>query len=186
MKRWLLVTLWLILGMAANQNALAQSNSAVAPDGRTLATGTANNDIALWETKTGTLKARLTGHRWPLYDLAFAPDGDTLASWNQAGEAILWDAQTGTLKQWLRREYTPSGEWTPVAFSTDGKEVAVGERQAGPGPPGRNPWTAFLRVWDAHTGMPIRTIPLGPFSNVEAIRFWPDGRHVMLGTMNGT
>ncbi|HZY88468.1 MAG TPA: sigma-70 family RNA polymerase sigma factor [Gemmataceae bacterium] len=51
------------------------ANAAFAPDGRTLATASADGTIRLWEMATWTVRAEFRGHRDRVTALAFGPDG---------------------------------------------------------------------------------------------------------------
>jgi WD40 repeat protein len=50
------------------------------PDGRTLATGSSDRTVRLWDVTTGRALRTLKGHTDYLSALAFSPDGRTLAT----------------------------------------------------------------------------------------------------------
>ena len=66
------------------------------PDGNTIASGSRDSTVRLWDARTGTLIHTLTGHKSVVFSVAFSPDGNTLASGGGDDTVRLWDARTGT------------------------------------------------------------------------------------------
>ena len=68
---------------------------AFAPDGHTLATGSGDKSVILWDVRDPTRPQRLgpplTGHTGSVWSVAFAPDGHTLATGSWDNSVILWD-----------------------------------------------------------------------------------------------
>src|SRR5262249_2153471 len=64
---------------------------AIAPDGRTLVTGSLSGTVRLWDLATGKETRCLTQLESTVVSLAFSPDGKMLASACQSGTLDLWD-----------------------------------------------------------------------------------------------
>ena len=143
---------------------------AFSPDGTTLASGSWDSTMRLWDAVTGAPKHTLEGHRGDVYSIAFSPDGTTLASGGWDNTVRLWDAVTGAHKYTLEGH---RGDVYSIAFSPDGTTLASGG------------WDNTVRLWDAVTGAHKYTLE-GHRGDVYSIAFSPDGTTLASGSSDNT
>ena len=91
------------------------------PNGATLATGSMDGTIRLWDTAGGLQRAQLPGHMQETTDVAFSQDGRTLASLSLGESLKLWHVPT--LREVYSEEMPTAGRW--LRFSPDGRRLAV-------------------------------------------------------------
>ncbi len=89
------------------------------PDGRTLATGSINGKVCLWDVKTRELGNTFTENTETVSSLVFSPDGRTLASGSNKGTVRLWNVDTGEPIATLTEQM-----WG-LAFNPDGSTLAA-------------------------------------------------------------
>ncbi|MEK9670912.1 MAG: c-type cytochrome [Rhodospirillaceae bacterium] len=117
----------------------------VAPDGRTVLTGSFDFTVRLWDFGTQTEKAVLDGHEGPVTSASFFPDGKHAVTTSDDRRAIIWNVQTGKSE---RRLEGHRHKVMAAAVSSDGALVATGS------------WDMTVHIWDAATGKSIRVIDL--------------------------
>jgi WD40 repeat protein len=140
------------------------------PDGKTLASGSDDKTIKLWDVTTGKEIGTLNGHSNEVLSVSFSPDGKTLASGSDDKTIKLWDVATGKK---IRTINGHSSSVLSVSFSPDDKTLASGSDDK------------TIKLWDVATGKKTRTIN-GHSSSVLSISFSPDGKTLASGSDDKT
>lgn len=150
-------------------------SAAFSPDGKRIATASADGTARIWDVSTGkellsvkgsTYEAGSeAGHAW---FAAFSPDGKFLATAGGDGVARIWDASTG--QQLISLEGHRDQIFT-VAFSPDGNRLVTSS----------NDGTA--KVWDVTTGEDLLTVREETDEEGDTVFVWwaifsPDGSQI--------
>jgi WD40 repeat protein len=100
------------------------------PDGNTLASGSWDNTIKLWNVETGQEIRTLSGNGYGVSSVSFSSDGKTLAS---GSGNLLFGSLDNTIKLWnvetgkeIRTLSGHNSVVNSVDFSSDGKILASG------------------------------------------------------------
>lgn len=147
-------------------NASFVTATALAPDGKTLATGHYNTQIKLRDPATGEEKRTLDGHLSEIKRLAFSADSASLASLGQDNVVAIWETATGK----LRRTFRYDAELRAFALAPDGGMLAIHI-------PGRD-----LTVYDTRTGATQTALPV---RHLAQILYSPDGKRLMTASADG-
>jgi hypothetical protein len=132
--------------------------SALAVDGKLLATTDSAGRVTLWDVPGGKRLRALKGSLGT--GVALSPDGKSVVAGTPEGELGVWDAATGRFRASL-----PKSSWslgTTVAISQDGRRIAAGRMDG------------TIGVWDAATGKAVRSLP-GDGFNLHLLAFTPSG-----------
>jgi WD40 repeat protein len=147
------------------------SSVAFSPDGKTVASGSLDDTIKMWNVATGQEINTLKGYSYPVISVAFSPDGKTLASGGWDDTIKIWHVATGQEINTLKGH---SSSDNSVAFSPDGKTLASGGLR-----------DKTIKIWNVATGQEIRTLK-GHSDMVWSVAFSPDGKTVASGSSDKT
>ncbi|MEE3716715.1 hypothetical protein V2H45_08155 [Tumidithrix elongata RA019] len=181
---------------------------AFSPNGKTIASGSYDNMIKLWNLDGKELHALIGHSNWVL-SVAFSPDGKTIASGSSDNTVKLWNLDGKELLTLIGY-----GNWFfNVAFSPDGKTIVSGTDKGTiklwsldgkelPTLTGHSNWVrnvAFspdsktivsgsddktIKLWNLD-GEELRTLT-GHSDSVNSVAFSPDGKIIVSGSRDKT
>lgn len=163
------------------------------PDGQTIASGSYDGIVKLWDAKANEGEHTLVEVRnknespaplphdeqqqpavvsWGslvyILSVEVSPDGQTVAASFTGGYFKLWDAQSGNE---LRTFKYPSEITGCMAFSPDSGTIAL------------TPWDSTIRIWDVKAREELQPL-MGHTGNVRTVSFSPDSQLMVSCTDN--
>jgi WD40 repeat protein len=147
------------------------------PDGQTLASGSYDGTVKIWEVGTGKLLQTLTVHKFSVNSdkfsvnsVSYSPDGKTLASGSEDKTVKIWEVGTGKLLQTLDRNESAVKS---VSYSPDGKTLASGS------------YDGTVKIWEVGTGKLLQTLTGNKFP-VTSVSYSPDSKTLASGGGDNT
>lgn len=182
------------------------------PDGRFIASASADCTIKIWDAQTGALEHTLEGHLAGISTISWSPDSNILASGSDDKSIRLWDTSTGLAHPTPfigHHNYVYS-----IAFSPKGNMLVSGSYDeavylwdvraarvmrslpAHSDPVGGVDFVrdgtlivscshdGLIRVWDTATGQCLRTLVHEDNAPVSNVMFSPNGKYVLAWTLD--
>ena len=131
---------------------------AFSPDGMTLASGSVDKTIKLWDVSTGRERATLQGHSGGVFSVAFSPDGKQLASGSEDNSVKLW---TIGREDPVATFHGHRGTIMGLAFAPDGRFLASASSDK------------TVKLWNLSTSQEQGTLR-GHTEGVRAVAFTKD------------
>jgi WD40 repeat protein len=132
---------------------------AIAPDGKTAATGGYDHPIKLWDPQDVRYMNFMAGHLGPVRAVTFFPDSRTLASASEDNTVRLWDVET--LNE-VRSFTGHTGGTCALSVSRDGSILATSDRNG------------VVRTWDLNRETTYRAVARDLESCFAALDEKPD------------
>lgn len=128
------------------------------PDGKWIASCSADATIKVWDADTGKVLHTMEGHLAGVSTIAWSPDSKTLASGSDDKAIRLWNRITG--KPYPRPLLGHHNYVYSVAFSPKGNMIASGS------------YDEAVLLWDVRAGKQIKSLPAhsDPVSGIDFVR----------------
>jgi WD40 repeat protein len=157
-------------GQVVSAGSVGIDSLAIAPDNRTLAIGTFDGKIELWDTTTRMRIKSYCGHLHAVHTIAFSQDQSMLASGGADRTVRLWRLNSACAVATLsgHEDFVRA-----VAFSPDGKHLASGSADTS------------IRIWETSQGKPVDLLT-GHAGTIRSIEYSDDGLFLLTGSEDRT
>jgi WD40 repeat protein len=135
-------------------------------NGTRLLVGSEDRALRIWDVGTGQLVSAFEAHTDNVSAVAVSTDGSRILSGSHDSAIKLWETGTGRQLRRLGGEFWVNA----VAFSPDGARIAAALD-----------FNTTIRLWEAHSDRPIRTLAAASSYTSRWASFSPSGTQVMAG-----
>ena len=147
---------------------------ALSPNGKTVASGSFDGKVRLWDVEMKKVVAKWTRHTAPTRSLCWSVDGERVVSGSEDGTIRVWDVESGDTV--LGPIKTGHQYVLAVIYSPDTTKIATS---------GVN--EDALKIWDAKTGNLLSTIAHDyPVSSLAWSAWTSDQKKLITGSWGGT
>jgi len=144
---------------------------ALSPNGKTVASGSLDGKVRLWDVEKKKVVAKLTGHTDVVRSLCWSVDGERVVSGSNDTTIRVWDVESGDTV--LGPINTGHYFVCAVIYSPDTTKIATG---------GYN--DNALKIWDVKTGNLLSTIKHD--DEVRSLAWTSDHKKIITGSEEGS
>jgi WD40 repeat protein len=146
---------------------------ALSPDGKTLASGSQNGIVRLWDVETGKVVARWKEHTKAVTSVCWSPNGERVVSGSYDRTARVWDVKSGEPAQGLNPIKTGHEYVYAVSYSPKTKVIATGGYKK-----------SGIKIWGAKTGKLLSKIEVD--RDIWSLAWTSDEKKLIAGTFDGS
>ena len=139
-------------------------------NGDTLASGSHDNTVRLWDVQSGDLLETLAGHTGNVYIVVYSPEDSTIASGSWDGHGLL--VGQPNRRTVGKRSEGIRGMSLLWRFHPDSDTLACGNDDT-------------VHLWDVQTGTLLHSLT-GHTDLVDSLAYSPDGQSLASGSRDGT
>ncbi|KAF3090554.1 WD domain protein [Orbilia oligospora] len=183
------------------------------PDGKWIASVSADKSLRVWDSRTGELEQIFEAHTAGISDVAWSPDSKTLATGSDDKTIRLWELKSGRMIRILKGHhnyvyclnFNPQGNMI-VSGSYD-EAVRIWDIRSGNCqktlPAHQDPVSGvdfirdgtmivscshdkLIRIWDTNTGQCLKTLVEEELPPVSCVRFSPNGKYILASTLDSS
>jgi len=151
------------------------TSACISPDGESIATGSSDQRVKLWNAATGQVKMQLpVAHTGQINSVAFSPvDNQIIVTASNDGTARIWEFGSRRVLHVLahRDANGTGGAVRQAVFSPDGRQIATACEDGA------------VRFWETATGNAVGAIKLD--GSALAVAYSADGRRIIAGGGSG-
>lgn len=138
----------------------------VSPNGKYMATASADHSAIVWDIASGKQYLELVGHKSNVEAVAFSPDNRQLATGGEDDMVMIWDMATGERDTSFKAHYT---RCTRLTYAKNGKYLVSSGLDAKP----------IVKVWDTKTWELVSKIELPVIMQIMHLLLSPDDKTVV-------
>ena len=151
------------------EHTLSIETLAFTADSKTLASGSRDGTVIVWDVANRTPKLTVDGHTGSVTALRFLENDQILFSVSSDGIARIWNTDTGAEKFIKTNWYAFT-----IAFPQDGKTVAFRSS------------SNEIQIWDVDNDKLVHTLKTKHKESINVLAFSPDGNTIASGGRDGT